>query len=53
MLKLAQVALIDDSVYVLAIVLEDRREVLLDGDGWVEYRLRCHGNSILQTQGLR
>ena len=50
MLELAQVALLDDAAHILAVVLEDRRKVLLDGDGWVEDGLRCHGDSILQIR---
>ena len=50
MLKLAQVAFLDNSVHILAVVLEDRRQVLLDGDRRVEDGLRCHGNIILQIR---
>jgi hypothetical protein len=50
MLKLAQVTLLDDPVHILAVVLEDRREIFLDGDRVVDNGLRCHGDSILQFQ---
>jgi len=50
MLELAQVALLDHPVDVLAVVLEDGREILLDADRLVENWLRCHGDSILRLQ---
>src|ERR1035441_6383592 len=40
-LKLAQVALLDDAVHILAVVLEDPSEIFLDGDGMVDSGLRC------------
>jgi len=48
MLGLAQAALLDDSVHILAVVLEDRREVLLNGDGMVETGPRRHADSFLR-----
>jgi hypothetical protein len=53
MLELAQVALLDNPIHVLAVVLEDRRQVLLNGDGLIESGLRCHEDSILRIAGFR
>jgi hypothetical protein len=47
MFELAQVALLDNPVHILAVVLIDGREILLDADRLVENGLRCHEDSIL------
>jgi hypothetical protein len=46
MLELAQIALLDHTVHILAIVLVNGREVLLDADRFVEYELSSHEDSI-------
>jgi hypothetical protein len=48
MLEFAQIPLLDNAIHILAVVLEDRRKVLFDGDGVIEGGLRCHEDSILQ-----
>src|SRR4051794_1322654 len=48
--ELARVALLDGSVHVLAIVLEDHREIFLDADGFFVGRLRRHAEIIPLTR---
>jgi hypothetical protein len=51
-LKLAQVALLNDPIHVLAVVFKIRREIFVDGYGVVEGGLRCHEYSILRIQRI-
>src|SRR6266700_6291128 len=46
MLELAQVALLDDAVHILAVVLERHRQVLFDADRLVVQGLSRHGEII-------